>query len=510
MFSRFLLLGLLGAGMPLANNIAHATSYWVATNGNDSNNCIAENTACRTIGQALSLATQAGDIINIKSGTYQATQPGCTYFTIPTIGCLQGSGTAAKPIVIQAAPGHESGVTLDGQGSYAGIHLKGHDFVHIRHLQIINMHTVGITNGGPNVRAVANDDDFSVGVSVTNNRISNIRSVNSGSNPGGIRMDNSKSWVVRDNSIHTVCGLEHEGGCRYINAGCIYSYRVWDATVEHNECNNSGSMVKWKDHVLDADSLPTLPGSIVRYNLGYDLAYGFHVSHGDQDPQSSNHTVSNNIFYHIDSACMVLFTETLSDTQSVNYRFEHNICDKADVGILSTHAQLASSRGNIFSNITGYPSTAISDIYRFSNNNQARLDSSDYNIFSPDFPRSLMSNPTGDFIYNTLTQWQNPSSVNGGNLPQSLNTQPDPNSFIAQANALFIDADNHNYLPADNAPSSNAMPDSSNIGAYRFGNEIIGIRNQVPPQDNSGDLLDFLPAIINATEQTNANKRTDQ
>ncbi|MGH1543157.1 MAG: hypothetical protein ACRBHB_22255 [Arenicella sp.] len=497
----------------ISTHSAVAETYWVATNGDDDNGCVGELNACRTIARAVSQARQPGDIVNIKSGTYTTTSAAadCSYFGVPVFACVNGDGIQERPITIQSAPGNTAPVILDGASNLAGIHLLGHDYIIIQNLELANMHTVGIYNGGPPVTNVSDESDFSVGVQVLNNYIHDVRSVNAGSNPGGIRMDNAKDWIVKNNLIHTVCGLPAEGGCRYINAGCIYSYYIWNATVENNECSHSGAFIHWKDHVLDANGNPTLFGSLTRYNLGYNLTYGFYISHGNRDPQSSNHFVTHNIFYNIDSACMSLITDTANGALSVNYVFEHNICDGTDVGILSFSAQLNRSRGNIFSDITGFPAPGIADIYRFrtnagSENTHAQLDYSDYNIFADSsnnvqkFPRSNMNDPHSTHIYNSLSTWQNALSANNGGAASLTMGSPDTNSIEVHSQSLFVNnttALSRDYHYADNSPAINFMPDGTNAGPYEIGNEVIGLLDKpVTVTKDKSSILDILPSII--------------
>lgn len=63
---RVLSLVILTFGTPLLAS----TWYVDHVNGNDSNNCVASSTPCKTIGHAISLAT-AGDSIRIAPATYK-------------------------------------------------------------------------------------------------------------------------------------------------------------------------------------------------------------------------------------------------------------------------------------------------------------------------------------------------------------------------------------------------------------------------------------------------------
>ncbi|TAG99978.1 MAG: DUF1565 domain-containing protein [Sphingobacteriales bacterium] len=82
-----------------------ATTYYVATNGNNSNNGTSLSTPFLTIQKAASIAV-AGDVINVRAGTYRET-------VIPA-----GSGTAGNPITYQ--PYNNETVIISGADVIGG------------------------------------------------------------------------------------------------------------------------------------------------------------------------------------------------------------------------------------------------------------------------------------------------------------------------------------------------------------------------------------------------------
>src|SRR5215467_5477710 len=88
-FSRLLLVPLFLALSPIA--LANPTGYVDGVNGNDSNDCKSRQTACKTIGHAISLAS-SGDTIGVGPATYTEN------LTIGISLTIVGSG-AAKTIV---------------------------------------------------------------------------------------------------------------------------------------------------------------------------------------------------------------------------------------------------------------------------------------------------------------------------------------------------------------------------------------------------------------------------
>ena len=82
----------------ILSSTAFATSYYVATNGSDSNNGISTSTPFQTLQTAESV-TKSGDIVYVMSGTYSAPCAGCDVVEI----CI--SGTSSAPITYTAYPG---------------------------------------------------------------------------------------------------------------------------------------------------------------------------------------------------------------------------------------------------------------------------------------------------------------------------------------------------------------------------------------------------------------------
>ena len=52
------------------SSAAQAADLYVATAGDDANDCMTRVTACATLGRALDVAAAAGDTIHVAAGTY--------------------------------------------------------------------------------------------------------------------------------------------------------------------------------------------------------------------------------------------------------------------------------------------------------------------------------------------------------------------------------------------------------------------------------------------------------
>src|SRR3954463_15227264 len=73
--------------------MAKATTYYVASTGNDSSACTSASAACRTIGHAAGLARSPGDIIQAAPGTYTGNV------------ALSNSGSSGSPILLRGQDG---------------------------------------------------------------------------------------------------------------------------------------------------------------------------------------------------------------------------------------------------------------------------------------------------------------------------------------------------------------------------------------------------------------------
>jgi len=446
---------------------AFSATYWVSPSGSTSNDCSSLDSTCETLDQALKLATSPGDIVNLTAGTYAHATTDCTFYQHPALACIRGSGTESKPIIIQAAPGDEDQVIIDGSNTYAGIMLRDYDYITIRNLEFANLTNVGIFSQGVRHTSISSSDNtgLSVGVIIENNYFHDIKANLAGGNIGAIRLDSGKNWTIKNNRIENICGTTSEG-CRWINSACIYSYVVINARIENNYCANSGAFVHWKDSVVDENNNPTIHGSTVKYNFSENIHHGFYISHGDSNPESSNHTVTNNIFTDLIGACLALFTYTADGAQSVNYVYEHNICDNADVNVYSKSAEVLSAKGNIFSN----PRNTWSHSYRYFQDSNATLVSANYNIYSPTFSKAEMLYDAGGLGFNTLDEWKAaviPSKITPNN--------PDQHSKEFNISEIYSDINRNDFSPPNSSPLLGFMSNGDNAGPYQNGNEVIGL-----------------------------------
>ncbi len=126
-------------------SLLFANEFWVSKSGNDSNGCTNKNSdACLTIQKAISL-TRPGDTVSITSEIYTEDSYSSLYTSKcywldndPASICINTSGTATNPIVIQAAPGNEGKVVIDSELKRIGIQMHNANYIHIKGLTLIN------------------------------------------------------------------------------------------------------------------------------------------------------------------------------------------------------------------------------------------------------------------------------------------------------------------------------------------------------------------------------------
>ncbi|WP_447987233.1 right-handed parallel beta-helix repeat-containing protein [Nitrospira sp. Nam74] len=137
-------------------------TLFVSPTGSDGNDGHSANTAFRSIGQAARVA-QAGDIVDIRGGTYKE------YVT------LANSGTADKPIVFTGHPGETvivdgSSIAPDPSATPGNMHdgliaIKG-DYVTIKNLEVTKSAGPGVQIYGAHdvVDGIHSHDNFGPGI----------------------------------------------------------------------------------------------------------------------------------------------------------------------------------------------------------------------------------------------------------------------------------------------------------------------------------------------------------
>jgi len=458
--------------------IGDLSVFWVSKTGSDDNDCSSELLSCSSIQKVLNLIGP-GETLNIKEGTYiedpldgfnSPTSSNCSMIG-NNIGslCVQSSGTVNEPIIIQAAPGHEGKVIIDGEGLRGGILIGSHDYIHIKNLNFHNSNLSGIRSWGQPQNAVANYETSSVGCLIEGNTIINTTGAY-GLNVSAIGPWGSQNWVIRNNYIKSV-SREQDGA-----ASAIQAYGVINALVENNEFYDVKTGVFWKDHfLLDEENRLPVNESEIRNNVFATTDKSLYIGiKGTLTVEAGHNYIHHNIFYNHRNAehGAITFEMAGAFAQSKNLRIEHNTIDGdglAKIGISGDAYSDVRSKGNIVvGNANSYVFTKYSSDIK-----QVDLVYSDYNIFDDSFKADVDRYSAGNaFSYTTLPSWQQALAEDHVSLDVN---NPDTNSTTSTRQVLFSDPDNRDYTNAPGSPAIGMMSDGSNAGAYQTGTEIIGL-----------------------------------
>ena len=117
----------------------HATIYWVATNGSDSNNDLSSNTPFATPQKAVTLsALAAGDTIYVRGGTY----------ALSTQVKPSKAGAAGNYIKLWAVPGEQPVFDFTGMGTTDKALDVRRNFWHVKGIEVMNAPDNGVFVGG--------------------------------------------------------------------------------------------------------------------------------------------------------------------------------------------------------------------------------------------------------------------------------------------------------------------------------------------------------------------------
>lgn len=297
----------------LSVTVTHATTYYVATNGNDSNSGSSAS-PWRTLQKAAN-TVRAGDLVLVANGTYVGFQ-------------ITADGTANSPIVIRAN-GNNVVVNTRNANTPDNINIEGGNYVTVEGFIVNDAPRVGI-------RAVT-----ATGVVIRNNVISRsgldgvltgytpqiqiIGNTASGSaQEHGIYVSNSTSPadnpVIRDNECfdNNQNGVQINGDCDAGGDGIISGAMVENNVIHHNN---------WKGF-----SMISLQNSTIRNNLVYEngLSAGAGGIHLADQPgcgkPSSNNVVVNNTLYEPRIACIRMTNGSTANT------IFNNLCVASSMG----------------------------------------------------------------------------------------------------------------------------------------------------------------------------------
>jgi parallel beta-helix repeat protein len=328
-----------------------ATTYYVATNGNDSNNGTSTSTPFATINKAASVAV-AGDVVHVRGGIYTQTVS------------IHNDGTASARILFRSYPGETA--TIDGSNTAPGtvlVNFYDANYVDFTHFEIVNSKHVGISLWSSKNCTLANNvihNSLKSGIYVgadligqsydnriSNNRIYNNVMENTAHTSGGTALGINKSHrvTVAGNTIYENHGqgISYSGGG---NDGLITQNTVYDnyniniaitdtanTRVERNLLYGSGNTVYY-----DAGNPPHgigLNGVVdnvrVVNNILVDSRWGIYT-YGSGN-RVLNSTIANNTLHDASSRMIYIGTSTLGHS---NNFIENNIFHQTTGATMAT------------------------------------------------------------------------------------------------------------------------------------------------------------------------------
>lgn len=437
------------------SSLAEAKTLYVdQAIGNDSVTYEANSSSnpWRTIGRAAwgstnraapnqSQAAQAGDIVIVKPGTYNAAAASGERY-IPAYNPAN-SGTAGNPIIFRA----EGTVYLqstNGNGPVMG--SFGRHYIIWDGFYVDEEYVNTVSDTGPTGIWWANN------CQIINCTIKGYARW-SADNHNAIRIEGTRNAIVRNNRIYNVYWTSGS----HSNCAAIMTYFSEDLLIEHNEIYNSICGIFLKGAGQD----PQNRRQTVRYNLIHNVSIGMRI-HRVWD---SN--IYQNVIRNISGDAIQFIG--FPDPSPRNIKIVNNTIYGAGLGMyLAFGADQTGNfvHNNIISNMSGHVINA--NEVSLANISNKGLMQFEHNVYFAFNRHSII----GSTNY-TFSSWQ---TATGQDMvsPASLNTDP-----------LFVNPTVGDFRLQPNSPARNLGRDILNLtgggtsatipaGAYITGNEVIG------------------------------------
>jgi PKD repeat protein len=393
-------------------------TYYVATNGKDSNNGSA-TAPFATLQQAM-MSLHPGDTLNVEPGSYAGFVAG--WDSAPaTSGDLYGTvaGTAAAPITIQADPSAAPGSVIINKRANEvryGIDLEpGCDYVHLIGFTIAD--SGGITTSsdrGGGIKVVGNNDQ------VINNTVTNIVY------GFGIIADNANNVLLKNN---TVTGTGSQGNDNY-GHGIYISGSLDGAVVQGNVIHNNDLIGIHINGDVSEGGVGLVTHALIENNLIYNNGQNGINADGLQSS-----VIENNLIYGYQNYGIALYQIDASDGSKNNVIVNNTIVSTVSGAGAAVRILDGGTGNTILNNILlGGSGVAL----RISNDSLSGLVSNDNIGASSSYFQSEDSGST-----QTLAQWRTQKGQ-------------DANSLTATTTQLFANAAGNNYHLASGSPALNA------------------------------------------------------
>ena len=453
--------------------IGTGTHYYTSKTGNDSNDGLMIGSAFLTIQKFLDIA-QAGDTLNIESGTYieiSTVQDGDTpvFFSLAVKddgSANPVSGTLSEPITIRASAGHEGLVIIDGEDTRGGIHCNRGDYYNLYNLKFQNTRVGSVRNWSQSGSPIPSEGKAQ-GWRIERCEFDHVTAIY-GVNSSHIAMWATEDWIVRNNIINDSYPI---GGGR--SAG-VMAYGTINALITQNTIINTNLGIYWKDHfVADGANTPVI-NSEISYNLFEDIEIGVLI-HGSTE-QAGYNNIHHNIFRNYTESGIKAPTKYgTSPVDPTDLTIEHNLFDLVATGgdaessaIYADEYKDIKINGNIFSN------ERVGIVMWEWTGEWAEITECNYNVYG-----SISSDVVqldynyGGVTFANLTAWQAATAASATALTID---NPDANGLNATSTAMFTNYATGDYTHKAGSPALGIMGDGSNAGPYQLGTETIGVQ----------------------------------
>jgi len=392
--------------------LAYATDYYVATDGNDSNNGLTTNTAWLTLSHAIS-ASLGGDTIYVRAGTYT----GSGYQTL-----IPKSGSASNYTIIQGYPGDVMPI-IDANasaGSSTTVFTLNNSYIRLEGLHIkggggYEGGTITIGNNGEASNIIIDNciiSDTNNGGTLTSYNPAHIR----------IGYDGTANGVIIQK-----CNIYG----KFASGLKIDGRKAQSITIKNNHIHNTlhGIAVKW--------GVSTDKNIVLSYNKIHDTKYrGFYIDQGYI-------RIEQNLVYNIgDYGIFANDNWNGNDLQII-----HNTFYNCTINAIYLNAPNAVN-ATIFDNIIyNSGSTSIKSIALFPYSALAHNTTINYNGIFDNTTNLIYRENNSSYTY---SQWRSYYSS-------------DINSI--QSDPLFVNPSDGDFRLKPNSPFKKIASDSTNIGA---------------------------------------------
>ena len=435
-------------------------AYYVSPSGSDSNDGLLVEEGgtgpWRTIQHAAQTVI-AGDTVYVREGVY--TEPDPIEGSTQTWGIRPANdGAPELPVTYSGYPGENAVVDMKGQAPCFA--LYGRKYITVTGFELKNCWQAGVW-------AMSGSGRENGYITVSNNVIHHIDG-GVGQNVAGVRIDDAGYSTITDNLIYNI----RVGGVHNANAAGVLSYGMYEVNIQNNEIYDVYSGIFHK--IPDAIGRK---GGVFQRNRIHDVELGFYFNSNEAMPESGIHyntEIRNNIVY--DATAFVYETTEQSVGQNRGLKIYNNTVVGADISIRGfADVEL---KDNIFYSFTGLKTIYQQEALTRDDRKYPSIAISDYNIFYPDFVGAVGVYSGNEVRANSLSDWQ---KIGYEGNPLTMNVAaPGPDQNSKTDDPLFVDAGQNDYHLANGSPAIGMAADGSSVGAYKFGNEVIGVRSELP------------------------------